>query len=75
MTGSPGAPPPDAERILSRLRTTYVVICGMQSRPGLAEQRRAARLWTQLQSGAVPAWLKLLPGEGPMRVYRLRPAG
>jgi hypothetical protein len=48
---------------------------GMQSRPGLAEQRRAARLWTQLQSGAVPAWLKLLPGEGPMRVYRLRPAG
>jgi hypothetical protein len=46
----------------------------MQSRPGLAEQRRAARR-TQLQSGAVPAWLELPPGEGPMRVYRLRPAG
>jgi hypothetical protein len=47
----------------------------MQALPGLAEQRRAASLWTQLQSGSVPAWLELLPGEGPMRVYRLRSAG
>jgi hypothetical protein len=61
--------------VFSPALTTYVVTCGMQSRLGLAEQRRAARLWTQLQSGAVPAWLELLPGEGPMRVYRLRPAG
>ena len=69
------APPPDAERILSRLQTTYVVTCGTQSLLGLAEQRRAASLWMQLQSGAVPAWLEPLPGEGPMRIYRLRPAG
>jgi len=47
----------------------------MQSLPDLAEKRRAASLWTPLQSGAVPAWLELLPGEGPMRVYRLKRAG
>jgi hypothetical protein len=69
------SPPADAERILSRLQTTYVVTCGLQALPSLAETRRAASLATQLQSGAVPAWLELLPGEGPIRVYRLRPAG
>ena len=69
------SPPADAERILSRLQTTYVVTCGTQGLPGLAETRRAASLGAQLQSGAVPAWLELLPGEGPIRVYRLRPAG
>jgi hypothetical protein len=64
------SPPDQARRILTRLRTTYVVTCGARMPPGLDTQERSASLAGRLASGAVPDWLTPVPAQ-PGEVFHV----
>lgn len=49
------------------------MVCGPRPPDGLPQPARGRSLWGRLQAGATPDWLAPLPGDGPFRVYRVKP--
>jgi hypothetical protein len=67
------SPPEAARRVLDEAHVDYVVICGPTGLAGLTDAALAASLWTRIQRGDLPDWLKPEPGfDGhPLAVYRV----
>jgi hypothetical protein len=68
------APPAQAEALVRQRGVNYVAYC--TSSPGFRLYRETAQdgLAVRLLNGDVPAWLEALPGNGPIRAYKVRSA-
>jgi hypothetical protein len=65
-------PPEEAKDVIRETKADYLALCGPRPPDGLAAADRPASLWGQLQSGALPDWLEVVPlKDTPFRVYRV----
>lgn len=56
-------------------KSLYLMVCGRHTSGGIGAAKRAASLWGRLEAGEIPDWLEPVSktGEGPLRIYRVRP--
>jgi len=63
-------PPAQARRIVDQAGVRYLFVCGQSGAASALVDGRPAGLLSELQSGAVPGWLKVV-GTGPPTIYRV----
>ncbi|HUD91166.1 hypothetical protein [Sphingobium sp.] len=67
---------PDAtRRVIARTRATYLVNCDGLNEDNVYVKANSRGLAAMLSRKQVPSWLTPLPGNGPLHIYRIKPAG
>ncbi|MEJ1157238.1 hypothetical protein [Prosthecomicrobium sp. N25] len=61
-----------AKSIAARRRVDYLAACPDDDETGVILRRDPDGLLARLMRGDVPPWLEPLPGDGPLRVWRVR---
>ncbi len=69
------AAPQEAQGVIGRTRATYLVTCDAIVEMKYYARENPSGLAAMLKQGSAPAWLEPLPGEGRLRIWRIRRAG